>query len=177
MGKKLIIAEKPSVANDIARALGRFTRKGDYFESDDYVLSSAVGHLLELAVPDEYEVKRGKWSFKHLPVIPPRFELAPLERSEQRLNVLLRLMKRKDVTALVNACDAGREGELIFRYIVQHARVKKPIERLWLQSMTPQSSGRDSHDCARTRRCCRSPTLRRAARRRIGWWASMAPAR
>jgi DNA topoisomerase-3 len=139
MGKKLIIAEKPSVANDIARALGRFTRKGDYFESDDYVLSSAVGHLLELAVPDEYEVKRGKWSFKHLPVIPPRFELAPLERSEQRLNVLLRLMKRKDVTALVNACDAGREGELIFRYIVQHARVKKPIERLWLQSMTPQS--------------------------------------
>src|SRR3954464_386672 len=139
MGKKLIIAEKPSVANDIARALGRFTRKGDYFESDDYVLSSAVGHLLELAVPDEYEVKRGKWSFKHLPVIPPRFELAPLERSEQRLNVLLRLLKRKDITALVNACDAGREGELIFRYIVQHARTKKPIERLWLQSMTPQS--------------------------------------
>src|SRR5205807_1589095 len=125
MGKKLIIAEKPSVANDIARALGRFTRKGDYFESDDYVLSSAVGHLLELAVPDEYEVKRGKWSFKHLPVIPPRFELSPLEKSEQRLNLLLRLMKRKDVTALVNACDAGREGELIFRYIVQHARVKR----------------------------------------------------
>src|SRR5436305_13322284 len=139
MGKKLIIAEKPSVASDIARSLGGFTRKGDYFESDDYVLSSAVGHLLELAVPDEYEVKRGKWSFKHLPVIPPRFELSPLEKSEQRLNLLLRLMKRKDVTALVNACDAGREGELIFRYIVQHARVKKPIERLWLQSMTPQS--------------------------------------
>ena len=139
MGKKLIIAEKPSVASDIARSLGGFTRKGDYFESDDYVLSSAVGHLLELAVPDEYEVKRGKWSFKHLPVIPPRFELSPLEKSEQRLNLLLRLMKRKDVTALVNACDAGREGELIFRYIVQHARVKKPVERLWLQSMTPQS--------------------------------------
>src|SRR5438874_9873455 len=139
MGKKLIIAEKPSVASDIARSLGGFTRKGDYFESDDYVLSSAVGHLLELAVPDEYEVKRGKWSFKHLPVIPPRFELTPLEKGEQRLNLLLRLMKRKDVTALINACDAGREGELIFRYIVQHARIKKPIERLWLQSMTPQA--------------------------------------
>src|SRR3954462_12914588 len=136
MGKKLIIAEKPSVANDIARALGGFTRKGDYFESDDYVLSSAVGHLLELAVPDEYEVKRGKWSFKHLPVIPPRFELTPLEKSEQRLNLLLRLMKRKDVTSLINACDAGREGELIFRYIVQFAKVSKPIRRLWLQSMT-----------------------------------------
>jgi DNA topoisomerase-3 len=139
MAKKLIIAEKPSVANDIARALGGFARKGDYYESDSYVLSSAVGHLLELVVPEEFDVKRGKWSFKHLPVLPPRFELSPLERSEQRLNLLLRLMKRKDVTGLVNACDAGREGELIFRYIVQHARVKKPIERLWLQSMTPQS--------------------------------------
>ena len=139
MTKKLIIAEKPSVAADIARSLGGFTRKGDYFESERYVLSSAVGHLLELVVPDKYDVKRGKWSFKHLPVIPPHFELAPLEKSEQRLNVLLRLIKRKDVTALVNACDAGREGELIFRYIVQHAKAKKPIERLWLQSMTPQS--------------------------------------
>src|SRR5690242_4691087 len=139
MAKKLIIAEKPSVANDIARALGGFARKGDYYESDDYVLSSAVGHLLELVVPEEFDVKRGKWSFKHLPVLPPRFELSPLEKSEQRLNVLLRLMKRKDVSSLVNACDAGREGELIFRYIVQHARAKKPIERLWLQSMTPNA--------------------------------------
>src|SRR4051794_22800846 len=139
MAKKLIIAEKPSVASDIARALGGFTRKGDYYESDDYVLSSAIGHLLELIVPEEFDVKRGKWSFKHLPVLPPRFELSPLEKSEPRLNVLLRLMKRKDATGLVNACDAGREGELIFRYIVQHARLKKPIERLWLQSMTQQS--------------------------------------
>jgi len=139
MGKKLIIAEKPSVASDIARALGGFTRKADYYESDQYVLSSAVGHLLEITVPEEYDVKRGKWSFKHLPVLPPRFDLNPLEKSEQRLNLLLRLIKRKDVTSLVNACDAGREGELIFRYIVQHARMKKPIERLWLQSMTPQS--------------------------------------
>jgi DNA topoisomerase-3 len=137
MSKKLIIAEKPSVAADIARALGGFTRKGDYFESDDYVLSSAVGHLLELAVPEEFDVKRGKWSFAHLPVIPPHFALAPIERGEQRLNLLLRLLKRKDITGLINACDAGREGELIFRCIVQHARVKKPIERLWLQSMTP----------------------------------------
>ena len=76
MSKKLIIAEKPSVASDIARALGGFTRKGDYYESDRYVLSSAVGHLLELVVPEEYEVKRGKWSFKHLPVIPPRADLS-----------------------------------------------------------------------------------------------------
>lgn len=139
MAKKLIIAEKPSVASDIARALGGFARKGDYFESEQCVISSAVGHLLELAVPEEHDVKRGKWSFKHLPVLPPHFDLAPLERSEERLNLLLRLIKRKDVAGLVNACDAGREGELIFRYIVQHAKTKKPIERLWLQSMTPQS--------------------------------------
>jgi DNA topoisomerase III len=139
MAKKLIIAEKPSVAADIARALGRFTRKGDFFESDDYVLSSAVGHLLELVLPETHDVKKGKWSFAKLPVIPPHFDLAPIERSEQRLNVLLRLMKRKDVTGLINACDAGREGELIFRYLAQHAKNKKPIERLWLQSMTQQS--------------------------------------
>jgi DNA topoisomerase-3 len=137
MGKQLIIAEKPSVAADIARALGGFTRHGDYFESRDYVLSSAVGHLLELVAPEKYEVKRGKWSFAHLPVLPPHFDLAPIERSESRLNLLLRLIRRKDVEGLINACDAGREGELIFRYIVQHARAKKPVRRLWLQSMTP----------------------------------------
>jgi DNA topoisomerase-3 len=151
MSKKLIIAEKPSVAADIARALGGFTRKGDHFESDDYVLSSAVGHLLELAVPEEFDVKRGKWSFAHLPVIPPRFELAPIERGADRLNLLLRLLKRKDVDGLINACDAGREGELIFRYIVQHARARKPIERLWLQSMTPASI-RDGFDGLRADR-------------------------
>ncbi len=139
MHKKLVIAEKPSVAADIARALGGFARKGDYFESDDYVLSSAIGHLLELAVPEEFDVKRGKWSFANLPLIPPHFGLAPIERGAQRLNLLLQLLKRKDVGELINACDAGREGELIFRYIVQHARAKKPIQRLWLQSMTPAS--------------------------------------
>ncbi|HYX66293.1 MAG TPA: DNA topoisomerase III [Burkholderiales bacterium] len=162
MAKKLIIAEKPSVASDIARALGGFTRKGDYFESERFVISSAVGHLLELAVPEEHEVKRGKWSFKHLPVLPPHFELAPLEKSEDRLNLLLRLMKRKDVVGLVNACDAGREGELIFRYIVQHAKTRKPIERLWLQSMTPQAirdgferlrSDRDMQPLAEAAKC------------------------
>lgn len=139
MSKKLIIAEKPSVAADIARALGGFTKHDDYFESDDYVLSSAVGHLLELACPEEYEVKRGKWSFAHLPVIPPHFALRPIEKSEPRLKLLTKLIKRKDVGALINACDAGREGELIFNYIAQHAKSAKPIERLWLQSMTQQA--------------------------------------
>jgi DNA topoisomerase-3 len=137
MGKALIIAEKPSVAADIARALGKFKKQDDYFEDDKYVICSAIGHLLQLVVPEQFEVKRGKWTFAHLPVIPPHFDLRPLERTEPRLKLLEKLIKRKDVMSLINACDAGREGELIFRYIVQHSKTHKPIQRLWLQSMTP----------------------------------------
>ncbi|RCS56997.1 DNA topoisomerase III [Parvibium lacunae] len=139
MSKSLIIAEKPSVAGDIAKALGGFTKKDDFYESDDYVVASAVGHLLELIVPEEYDVKRGKWSFTHLPMIPPHFSLQPIAKSESKLKTLAKLIKRKDITGLVNACDAGREGELIFRYIVQYTKAKQPIQRLWLQSMTPQA--------------------------------------
>src|SRR5882757_6780633 len=108
MSKALIIAEKPSVANDIARALGGFKKHDDYFESDDYVLSSAIGHLVEIAAPEEYDVKRGKWSFANLPVIPPHFDLNPIAKTETRLRLLTRLIKRKDVDRLINACDAGR---------------------------------------------------------------------
>ena len=137
MSKALIIAEKPSVAADIARALGGFTRHGDYFESEEYVISSAVGHLLEIAAPEQFEVKRGKWSFAHLPVIPPHFDIHPIAKNQERLKLLAKLIKRKDVDVLINACDAGREGELIFRLIAQYAKAKQPIKRLWLQSMTP----------------------------------------
>ena len=139
MGKSLIIAEKPSVAADIARSLGGFTKEGDFFESDEFVLSSAVGHLVEIAAPEQFEVKRGKWSFAHLPVIPPHFDLRPIDRSADRLKLLTRLIKRKDIDGLINACDAGREGELIFRLIAQHAKAKQPVRRLWLQSMTPSA--------------------------------------
>ena len=139
MSKSLIIAEKPSVAADIARVLGGFTKHADYLESDAYVLSSAVGHLLEIGMPESEEVKRGKWTFAHLPAIPSQFALKPIEKNEARLKTLLKLIKRKDVGRLINACDAGREGELIFRYIAQYAKTDKPIDRLWLQSMTPAS--------------------------------------
>jgi len=142
MSKALIIAEKPSVALDISRTLGGFSREGDYFESEHYVLSSSIGHLLGLVAPND--PVRGKWSFAHLPVIPPAFALGPVDkRSTERLKLLLKLLKRKDVVRLINACDAGREGELIFRYIVQYAGVNKPIWRLWLQSMT-QSAIREA---------------------------------
>ena len=137
MSKTLIIAEKPSVALDISRALGGFKRHEDHFESDRYVLSSAVGHLLEICPPEGFEAARGRWTFAHLPVIPPHFDLKPIEKSEKRLRQLAKLIKRKDVDGLINACDAGREGELIFRYLVRHCQACQPIQRLWLQSMTP----------------------------------------
>ncbi|MFZ9263841.1 MAG: DNA topoisomerase III [Polynucleobacter sp.] len=160
--KALIIAEKPSVAADIARALGGFTKHEDYFESDEFVVSSAVGHLLEIAAPDAYEVKRGKWSFANLPVIPPHFDLRPIAKTEARLKVLQKLIKRKDINRLINACDAGREGELIFRLIAQHTKAPQKIERLWLQSMTPQAirdgftklrSDEELHNLANAARC------------------------
>ena len=148
MTKTLIIAEKPSVAQDLVRALtpvaGKFEKHADHFESETYVVTSAVGHLVEIKAPEEFDVKRGKWSFAHLPVVPPHFDLAPIDKAKSRLNAVVKLVKRKDVTALINACDAGREGELIFRLIVQYAdggkaKLNKPVQRLWLQSMTPQA--------------------------------------
>src|SRR5216110_2944813 len=138
MSKSLIIAEKPSVASDLAQALG-VKKEGDHFESDRYVISSALGHLVELALPSELDVKRGKWSFANLPIIPDEFELKPIEKTKARFNALKRLIQRKDVDLLINACDAGREGELIFRYLVKLSGSKKPIQRLWLQSMIAES--------------------------------------
>lgn len=137
MGKALVIAEKPSVAADIARALGGCQKIGDHYENDRYVISSAVGHLLELTPPEGVEPARGKWSFNHLPVLPDHFDLVPIQKTEARLKQLLRLVQRKDIDEIINACDAGREGELIFRNIIRYSGTKKPIRRLWLQSMTP----------------------------------------
>ena len=136
MGKKLVIAEKPSVAGDIARTLGKFKKEGDFYENDEMIVASAIGHLLELCVPEGLE-KRGKWKIENLPMMPQEFELAPTDgKAETRFKLLKRLMKRADVDGIINACDAGREGELIFRNLIQMAKVKKPIQRLWLQSMT-----------------------------------------
>ncbi|CAN5160478.1 DNA topoisomerase III [soil metagenome] len=158
MTKTLIIAEKPSVAQDIVRALtptaGKFEKHDEYFESETYVVSSAVGHLVEIAAPEEFDVKRGKWSFNNLPVIPPHFDLNPIDKSKGRLNALVKLIRRKDVSKLINACDAGREGELIFRLILQYAgtakaAISKPVSRLWLQSMTPAAI-RDGFDKLRS---------------------------
>lgn len=157
MTKTLVIAEKPSVAQDIVRALtpvaGKFDKHEDHFENDRYVVTSAVGHLVEIQAPEQFDVKRGKWSFAHLPVIPPFFDLKPVDKTKSRLNAVVKQAKRKDVTELINACDAGREGELIFRLIEQYAGgakpLGKPVKRLWLQSMTPQAI-RDGFNALRT---------------------------
>ncbi|MCX7271447.1 MAG: DNA topoisomerase, partial [Burkholderiales bacterium] len=157
MSKTLVIAEKPSVAQDIVKALtpsaGKFEKHDDHFENDTYVVTSAVGHLVEIQAPEEFDVKRGKWSFAHLPVIPPYFDLKPVEKTKSRLAAVVKQAKRKDVSSIINACDAGREGELIFRLIEQYAGGKKtldkPVKRLWLQSMTPQAI-RDGFGSLRT---------------------------
>ncbi|HET6888481.1 MAG TPA: DNA topoisomerase 3 [Candidatus Udaeobacter sp.] len=138
MSKSLIITEKPSVAGDIAKALGGFKKGKDYYENEKYLISWAVGHLFELAVPASMK-EQDKWDMKKLPIMPPEFELAPAEKMGSRVNVLRKLIKDKNVSDIINACDAGREGELIFRYIIQYAGTKKPIKRLWLQSMTPEA--------------------------------------
>ena len=139
MGKTLVITEKPSVAGDIAGALGGFSKGKDFFESEKWIISSAVGHLLEICPPPGVEPVRGKWSLANLPVIPKTFSLKPQPKTESRLKLLIKLIRRPDVSSVINACDAGREGELIFRYILQYAKSKLPIRRLWLQSMTPEA--------------------------------------
>lgn len=136
--KSLVIAEKPSVAQDIARAL-KARRDGDVFENDEYVISAAAGHLCELYMPEDIDKKRyGFWTLKELPIVPEEFKIKPIgdKRSKDRLETLKKLIKRKDVDRILNACDAGREGELIFTYIYQYSGTQKPFERVWMQSMT-----------------------------------------
>lgn len=141
MGKALIIAEKPSVATDLARVLKakKPAKTADYYENDQYVIASAVGHLIELAMPEDLDKGLRFWTLSKLPIIPEEFPLKVKKTAESKFKVLKELMKRKDVDLLINGCDAGREGELIFTYIVQYAKCKKPVKRLWMQSMTAGS--------------------------------------
>jgi DNA topoisomerase-3 len=140
MSKSLIIAEKPSVAGDIARVLGKFKKEKEFFENEQYVISWAIGHVVELQMPEDIDKKKyGFWRLETLPIIPEKFELKPSEHSKDRFNVLKKLIARKDFDLLINACDAGREGELIFNNLCRLAKNKHPVKRLWLQSMTAQA--------------------------------------
>ncbi len=141
MGKTLVLAEKPSVGRDLQRALpGAFTKHEGYLESDQHVVTWAVGHLVQLAEPDEYDPKYKKWRMADLPIVPPDFKLVVRdERSRKQMGVITKLLKRADVDDVINACDAGREGELIFAWTFQKANAKKPVQRLWLSSMTSKA--------------------------------------
>jgi DNA topoisomerase III len=145
--KTLIIAEKPSVARDIVAALPEsFDEHKNFYESDDYVVTFAVGHLLELSDPEEYDSAWKSWKLDNLPMIPSEFQVKPRDKkSATQLNLIHKLLKRKDVDRVVNACDAGREGELIFTHIYESSGVDKPVERLWINSMTRQAI-RDGFD-------------------------------
>src|SRR3954447_6778475 len=143
MGKTLVIAEKPSVGRDLASVLpGAYKQNPDktYLEGDDYVITWAVGHLVGLAPPDEYDPKLKKWRFADLPIVPEKFKLIPNDdKSKKQLQAIHRLMRSDEVDLIVNACDAGREGELIFAYVYETGGVKKPVQRLWLNSMTKKA--------------------------------------
>ena len=143
MSKTLVVAEKPSVARDLAAVLpGSFKQSKDKtsIEGEDYVVTWAVGHLVGLAEPDAYDPKLKKWRFADLPIVPDVFKLVPNdERAKKQLNAIHRLMKDDDVDLVVNACDAGREGELIFAYVYETAKDQKPVKRLWLSSMTKKA--------------------------------------
>ena len=138
MGKTLIVAEKPSVAADIAKVLG-VEKSKDIFENKEYVISSAVGHLVGLAMPNEIDKKLGFWTLGALPIMPEKFPLKAMPNTKSKFSELKRLMNRKTTDRVINACDAGREGELIFNYIYELAECTKPVDRLWMQSMTKQS--------------------------------------
>ncbi len=138
MAKTLVIAEKPSVGRDLSRVLpGAFQKHEGYLETDDHIMTWAVGHLVQLAEPDEYDPKYKKWRMADLPIVPDHFKLVVRdERSKKQMGVITKLLKRDDVERVVNACDAGREGELIFAWTFEKANADKPVERLWLSSMT-----------------------------------------
>ncbi len=138
--KSLVIAEKPSVARDLCKAIGgKFEKKDEYFKNDDYVVTSAVGHIVELCMPEDYDKRDAFWRLANLPIVPSTFKLKPIERTESKYKSVKKLINRKDVDMLINACDAGREGELIFSYLYKLAKSKKPVKRLWMLSMTPSS--------------------------------------
>src|SRR5256885_5492284 len=138
MAKTLVIAEKPSVGRDLARVLpGPFIKSEGYLDGPEHVITWAVGHLVQLAEPDEYKPEWKKWRMADLPIVPEHFKLVVRdERSKKQMNVIKRQLARDDVDKVVNACDAGREGELIFAYVYEAAGADKPVQRLWLQSMT-----------------------------------------
>ena len=139
MSYKLVIAEKPSVAQSIAKVIGADKREDGYLEGNGYIVSWCVGHLVELASPESYDEKYEKWRYDDLPILPSQWNYQIVAATRKQFSILKKLMEREDVTGLVEATHAGREGELIFRLVYNQAKCKKPFERLWISSMEDQA--------------------------------------
>jgi len=136
LAKSLVITEKPSVARDIVAALGGFQEQDGFWERDDLVVTFSVGHLVQLESPEDIDEKYKRWTLDTLPILPDEHRVKPKAGASERIRCIKKLLRRDDVDGVVNACDAGREGELIFREIVEYLDCQKPIQRIWLQSMT-----------------------------------------
>ena len=177
MCAKLVIAEKPSVAQSIAAALGVKGRNDGYIEDNGYIVSWCYGHLAELSDAAAYNEDYAKWKLSDLPIIPQNFRFTLAQDKKKQFDVLRTLLRRKDVNEVVNACDAGREGELIFRTVYHLAGCSKPMKRLWISSMEEtaiRARAFKSSGTVKTMTGCIRP--RCAAPKRIGWWASTPPA-
>lgn len=139
MSKELIIAEKPSVARDIAKVLHCSSKRNGFIEGDSYVITWAIGHLVTLSEPEDYDEKYKKWVYNMLPILPESINIKPYEKTKQQLGIITQLINRNDIDRLICATDSGREGELIFRYIYNYTKSTKPFRRLWISSMTDEA--------------------------------------
>ncbi|HJZ61296.1 MAG TPA: DNA topoisomerase, partial [Miltoncostaeaceae bacterium] len=177
MSKSLIICEKPSVARDVAAALpGKLAKKGDFWEGDEAIVAYAVGHLVEQVDPEAYDPRYKKWRYEDLPIVPEHFRYEARDpRAAKQLKSLHKLMASPEITDLVNACDAGREGELIFKLILETAPAaarEKPVRRAWFSSMTP-AAVRDAFEHLRDDQAMRPLEEAARARSEADWLVGM----
>lgn len=172
---KLVIAEKPSVGMAYASVLGAKKRMEGFLEGNGYIVSWCFGHLAELASAEAYDEKYAKWRCEDLPIVPNPWVVKITHSKKKQFDLLRELMRREDVSEVINGCDAGREGELIFRYVYEQAGCKKPIKRLWLSSMEDEAIRDGSAISAPVLIMTGCMQLRSAVPRLTGWWASMQP--
>ena len=169
---KLVIAEKPSVGMAYAAVLGAKKRMDGYMEGGGWLVSWCFGHLVELAGAETYDERYAKWNRADLPIVPAPWRMKVAHAKKKQFTILKALMEREDVTEIVNGCDAGREGEAIFRYVYEQAGCKKPMKRLWLSSMEDDAIMDAFSHCMTARNMTGCTTRRSAAPRQTGWWAS-----
>ena len=174
MSVQLVIAEKPSVARSIAAVIGAAEKQNGYWQGGGYLVSWCIGHLVSFAEAGQYDEKYCKWKYEDLPILPQPWQFIVPDEKKQQFEIVRALLNRSDVDSVTAATDAGREGELIFRFVYQMAGCTKPVKRLWIPAWRMPLSGRALQTCARIRTTMRYTSRPSAAQRRIGWWASSA---